>query len=261
MPRQRMIKPKFWDDTKIAKLKRDARLLFIGMWNFSDDCGVIISDPIWIKSKIFPYDRDIQLSQFESWLTELERLGFISRLHYNNEEFLYLPKFSRHQTINKPNVDDLCIPNVELERVLEQSRINHGSITDQSCPKISIREEEDKLRKDKTKKEFSVIEIIFPFDIEFKNYWLQWKTYKDGEFKFKYKTIQSEQSAINELVSLSKGVKENAIAIINQSMAKGWKGFFELKNFNNGTNTTANKSTTDDLQAAHARRYPIGQQG
>ena len=30
MARNRMIKPQFWDDSKIAKISRDARLLYIG---------------------------------------------------------------------------------------------------------------------------------------------------------------------------------------------------------------------------------------
>jgi len=59
-----VIKPKFWDDAKIGRLTRDARLLYIGLWNFSDDIGVVIGNSIWLKSKIFPYDQ-IQIQQFE----------------------------------------------------------------------------------------------------------------------------------------------------------------------------------------------------
>ena len=54
MARNRVIKPKFWDDAKIGRLTRDARLLYIGLWNFSDDIGVVIGNSIWLKSKIFP---------------------------------------------------------------------------------------------------------------------------------------------------------------------------------------------------------------
>ncbi len=52
MARIRTIKPKFWDDTKLSKISRDARLTYIGMWNFSDDLGVTIKNTIWLKSKI-----------------------------------------------------------------------------------------------------------------------------------------------------------------------------------------------------------------
>ena len=238
MARQRMIKPKFWDDVKVGKLKRDARLLYIGMWNFSDDLGVVISDPIYLKSKIFPYDKDIQLTQFENWLADLEKLGFISRLRFNNEGFYYLPKFSRHQTINRPNEDDFNIPKLELERVLEESVINHGSINDESLPK-----EEDKKRKEEDKGKEKPPDIVFPFlSDEFKELWNNWKIYRKNEFKKNYKTAQSEQAALKNVCKLRSGNEEVAKEIITQSIANQWQGLFELKITNNygksGSNNT-----------------------
>lgn len=145
MARIRTIKPKFWDDYKIGKISRDSRLLYIGLWTFSDDIGVVIGDAIWLKSKIFPYDQ-IQVQQFEKWLSELATNGFICQFSYNNENFIYLPNFARHQVINRPNVDDLNIPKHKLDNILskfsEQSQINHGTFTDLSVPIIG--EEEDK---------------------------------------------------------------------------------------------------------------------
>lgn len=144
MPRNRMIKPQFWDDSKIAKISRDARLLYIGMWNFCDDLGVIRADMVWLKSKIFPFDQ-IQIQQFEKICQEILRNGFISLFSYRGEEFYYLPKFSLHQKINKPNFEDVNVPKEllfkGLSKITEQSRNNHGLITEQSIPKIEIEEE------------------------------------------------------------------------------------------------------------------------
>lgn len=144
MARNRMIKPQFWDDSKIAKISRDARLLYIGMWNFCDDLGVIRADVVWLKSKIFPFDQ-IQIQQFEKICQEILRNGFISLFSYRGEEFYYLPKFSLHQKINKPNFEDVNVPKELLfnclSKITEQSRINHGLITEQSIPKIEIEEE------------------------------------------------------------------------------------------------------------------------
>lgn len=135
MARIRSIKPKFWDDTKIGRISRDARLLYIGMWNFADDIGVVIGDSIWLKSKIFPYDQ-IQIQQFEKWMNELVINGFICLLSYRGERFIYLPTFTRHQVINKPNHDDLNIPKNLIdsikETIPEQSRNNPVSFTEQS---------------------------------------------------------------------------------------------------------------------------------
>jgi len=132
MARIRTIKPKFWDDAKIGKISRDARLLYVGMWTFCDDAGTIIADPIWLKSKIFPYDQ-IQLQQFNKFCKELLINGFISLFSYKEEEFYYLPNFSRHQVINRPNFEELNVPKEfiynELQKNTEQSVNNHGTIS------------------------------------------------------------------------------------------------------------------------------------
>ena len=150
MARNRMIKPKFWDDTKIGRLTRDARLLYIGLWNFSDDIGIVIGDSVWLKSKIFPYDQ-IQIQQFEKWMNELVINGFICLLSYKGERFIYLPNFTRHQVINKPNYEDLNIPKCLIDRVkenihlliTEQSRNTTVSFTEQYVTKIEVEREEE----------------------------------------------------------------------------------------------------------------------
>lgn len=146
MARNRVIKPKFWDDAKIGRLTRDARLLYIGLWNFSDDIGVVIGNSIWLKSKIFPYDQ-IQIQQFEKWMNELVINGFICLLSYKGERFIYLPNFTRHQVINKPNYEDLNIPKLLIDNakdeITEQSRNTTVSFTEQYVTKIEIEREEE----------------------------------------------------------------------------------------------------------------------
>jgi len=79
------------------------------------------------------------------------------------------------------------------------------------------------------------IKIIFPFDSEnFKKLWGFWKDYKKQEHKFSYKTTLSEQAALKSIGEISGQNEEIAGKIIEQSIANGWQGFFELKNNNNG---------------------------
>ncbi len=73
-------------------------------------------------------------------------------------------------------------------------------------------------------------EIILPWESDiFINYWNSWKEFKKVHHKFNYKTAISEQMALKDLSKLSGGIEELALKIIEQSIAKGWKGFFELK--------------------------------
>lgn len=82
------------------------------------------------------------------------------------------------------------------------------------------------------KKQISEIEVfdavVIPFENpDFKEQWQQWKIYRSKQHKFQYKSVQSEQAALNELSNLSEQSVEKAIEIMHRSMSNGWKGFFK----------------------------------
>jgi len=56
MARIRSIKPQFWTSEQIADCSPNARLLFIGLWNFCDDYGVHPASPARLKMEVFPND-------------------------------------------------------------------------------------------------------------------------------------------------------------------------------------------------------------
>ncbi|KAA2242851.1 hypothetical protein F0L74_10000 [Chitinophaga agrisoli] len=135
MARDRMIRKKFWDDRKLAKVSRDSRLTFIGIWNLADDLGIVVADHIFLKSKVYPFD-NIPVQAFDKWLGELKSHGFIKEFVYGGDIFYFLPNFKKHQTINRPNYDDLNIIKEIAEKIIDsltdQSVNIHGSISDQS---------------------------------------------------------------------------------------------------------------------------------
>ncbi|HDG9775857.1 TPA: DNA replication domain protein [Raoultella planticola] len=60
--------------------------------------------------------------------------------------------------------------------------------------------------------------------------WDEWKKYRaEMRFKSYAPTERSEGAAITELINLSRGDRQRQMLIVKQSMAKGWKGLFELK--------------------------------
>ena len=86
------------------------------------------------------------------------------------------------------------------------------------------------------------VQVIMPFISDnFIKYWDLWKDFKKKQFKFTFATPQSEQAALKDLVKISNGLETVAIEIIEQSLAKGWKGLFEIKNIKNGTNNNFSK--------------------
>lgn len=89
------------------------------------------------------------------------------------------------------------------------------------------------------------------------NYWIRWKNFKKAEFNFSYKSEISEQSAKNELINLSGGDEETAIKIIEQSIANGWKGFFKLKNNNNGITGRTIGASNEEVAGIIAEQFGV----
>ena len=100
MARIRTIKPEFWSDEKVVECSVNARLLFIGLWNFADDAGRQEDAPKQIKMKIFPGD-DITAAEIEGMLRELSGNGLVIRYVVDGKRFIQI-KGWRHQVINKP---------------------------------------------------------------------------------------------------------------------------------------------------------------
>lgn len=85
--------------------------------------------------------------------------------------------------------------------------------------------------------------------------WQQWKIYRRKEHGFRYRSAESEQAALMELSALATTGEPQALAIIRQSMGKGWKGFFELKQ-HDATPTKAGSRVqySDDFRRKIAER-------
>ena len=95
--------------------------------------------------------------------------------------------------------------------------------------------------------------LIFPFESEdFKTAWNNWLAYKKTEYNFKYKSLQSQQGALKKLSELAKNENE-AIKIIYESVANGWKGFFKLKNENNDKSISNSGGYSEEFKQRIAR--------
>lgn len=100
-----------------------------------------------------------------------------------------------------------------------------------------------------------ISELIYPFSSEnFKQVWGYWKEYKLKEHKFRYKTLLSEQAALKTIGELSKQDEETAIKIIQQSIANGWQGFFEIKNNTHGNKQVIDTTGMQNILADRERR-------
>jgi hypothetical protein len=101
MARIRTIKPIHWNDKELPKISLPAHLLWIASWNFSDDDGVFESDPLLIKSQVFPRRTDIRMEQISQWLDQLVKARFIIPFCYEGEGYYWSRTFKTHQKIDK----------------------------------------------------------------------------------------------------------------------------------------------------------------
>jgi hypothetical protein len=152
MPRNRMIKPDFWDDEKLAtQTSRDARLVFIALWNFSDDYGVVKGNAMWLKNHVFPYEDSLSIQKFSGWLSELSSGGWIVPFEHAGEQYFFIRTFEKHQTINRPSAQrNPQPPEGVSDAIIKGSLTAHGVLDDDSCPKYkrSIKEMKTNMRDD-----------------------------------------------------------------------------------------------------------------
>jgi hypothetical protein len=127
--RIRTVKPQFWESESLAELPRDARLMFIGMWNHADDEGRMRGRPALVRSNVFPYEADITIPMVEHWLEGLERVGSIRSYTVHGKPYIDIPEWSKHQVINRPQPS--ALPSYE-ERDIPPTQATSTPITEPS---------------------------------------------------------------------------------------------------------------------------------
>lgn len=145
MARKRMIDPSFWEDEKLGSCEPTNRLLFMGLISQSDDDGRLKGHPSLIRSSIFPYDPDITNEMVETWLEKLAdpEHKLIIRYEVDNQKYILIKNFKKHQTINKPQKSKLPEPLPE----------HYGTTTVMVHDDYVLKEEEEKIREGKLREE------------------------------------------------------------------------------------------------------------
>lgn len=105
MARIRSVKPEYWADQDLAEqVSRDARLLYIGLWNLADEHSRLRGDPRFIKGQIFPYDDDLQPLDIAKLLDELALAGKVVQYRTGTGTYIFLPKLASHQRLEPEKV-------------------------------------------------------------------------------------------------------------------------------------------------------------
>lgn len=93
MARSRNIKPGFFKNELLPDISFQGRLLFIGLWTIADKSGRLEYRPRKIKGELFPYEE----CPVETIINDLERLDFIQVYEVNNNKYIQIVNFNKHQ--------------------------------------------------------------------------------------------------------------------------------------------------------------------
>lgn len=96
MARIRSVKPEFWTSEQIAECSPNARLTFIGMWNFCDDYGVHPASCARLKMEVFPADA-ISSADVRRMIDELLANGLLQEYEIDGTQYWLVTGFDKHQ--------------------------------------------------------------------------------------------------------------------------------------------------------------------
>lgn len=213
MARIRTVKPEIWTSEQFVECSPNARLLFIGMFNFCDDGGIHPASIKRLKMEIYPGD-DYSQEQMAEWIKELINNGLIALFSHENKEYWAVTGW-KHQKIDRPTYRYPQLKN--REPLAETSPSSQRDNSERLPPEGNGGESNGGESNGKA---------LTPDELN-TSAWLEYIKYRK-EAKFKKLTQSGELKAIKQLISF--GDKETQQKIIDKTIANGWTGLFELKN-------------------------------
>ncbi|GJF06711.1 hypothetical protein [Pseudonocardia sp. D17] len=116
MARIRQVKPDFFTSEAIAAIQpHRTRLTFVGLWTHADDNGRCRDNAKLIKAAVWPLDDDVTVADVEADLTELARLGRITRYQSDVGPLIAVTNFREHQHVNRRSKTTLPPPPGETD--------------------------------------------------------------------------------------------------------------------------------------------------
>ena len=234
MARARSIKPALFKNELLGVEDPMVTLLFIGLWSLADRDGKLEDRPLRIRAEIFPY-RD--LTDFNGYLTVLERLEFICRYSVKNQQIIKINNFKKHQSPHKTEkASELPEPDINEEKesceplktaVTEVAPLNNGGLTEVLPPESLFTDSclltpESINKKSKSKK----VKINFDYS--------SWGEEPDPIILKDWHAMRSKlkaapsQTAINRLASQIQLAKQHGYSVndvLSECVLRGWKGF------------------------------------
>ncbi len=247
MDLRRSINVKFWTDEWIEKLDQKGKLLFL----------YLLTNPL--TNLLGIYKISIKRISFETGLTDeaikdcLKSFESISKCFYF-DEYIILVNHIKNQNLNTNMVKNVMSDFDNLPNSLKDKlKLNHSECFEslsKGLQTLSTLEKEKEIEILKVEKE---IEIVFPenFSDNRKNLFKNWFQYKK-EIKDYYKSQKSIDALFKKYGNFS---DDNLMLMIENAIANGYKGIFELKQINKKNNPLTSKVPMENEYDETQKRF------
>lgn len=108
--RIRTLKPGNWQDEKVCRVGREARLLRDVLITYADDDGRWRHQPRAIIGFGYPEDDDMTIARFGRQVDELIAAGLVHLYEHDGKRYGCFPTWHAHQVINKYRPSALPAP-------------------------------------------------------------------------------------------------------------------------------------------------------
>ncbi len=121
-----MIDPNIWQSEDFSKLSTLGKLVFIGLFSLADDEGRGRSNPVYLKSTLFPYEEGIRSTDIDKTLSEIS--SNMSAIFYSCDGSSYysLYNWNTWQKIDRPT--ESKIPEYDektMQRLFDEHSTNN----------------------------------------------------------------------------------------------------------------------------------------
>lgn len=264
MARARNIKPALFKNELLGVADPLLTLLFQSLWTLADKEGRLEDRPLRIKAETFPYRDSIDVN---GYLTELQRLGFITRYLVGSLALIQVVNFKKHQTPHNtekpselPPPSSGTIVNIELASTSVKSPLSGSENVDALPPDLLI---PSSLITDSSSPTPEVNELTKPRKVFALPDWIDQDAW-DLWLKTRKKKMIPEQmqAQVKKLATWRAAGLDYAKALSDAADA-GWQGLVEPiqpTSANRNSGTSYHEKLTDTAEQIFGRKHGTGNQ-
>ena len=153
-----MIDPNIWQSEDFSKLSTLGKLVFIGLFSLADDEGRGRSNPVYLKSTLFPYEEGIRSTDIDKTLSEISSNMSVIFYSCDGSSYYSLYNWDTWQKIDRPT--ESKIPEYDenkMKRLFDEQSTNNRRVI---SPNKKIIEDNKNIKKENRNK---VVEIYNTF--------------------------------------------------------------------------------------------------